>query len=197
MPASISRADDPPDMANPTSAEEAIDNRGNGPTATVSETGSQRSDSSTYDYYLQRSAVPREQSQPGKQPPPNQPPVLHTNEYSQELSAAARGEPHPDKTATVPPDSGRFKKVKRHADRVLRKVKDIKNHLRKPISSGLGLFAKGRNLKVTTNIAAATLGKEASSTSKPTTEDPCIPSYGHRMPEQPQNETRSSTGALT
>lgn len=298
MLASISRAVGPSGTVNPTTAEEAIHNRRNGSTATVSESGSQASDSSTYDYYLhftcprchhwlnkfpiklvrdrsihkrfqcprcqhllfglggnttqttlvsqetisrrgsgasaaesfhgctdvrslelsrdgnlktiieagsstgvsrepsQRSAVPREQSQPAKQPPQNQPPVLHTNGSSEGLSAAARGQPHSDKTATVPPDSGRLTKVKRHVNKVLRKVKDIKNHLRKPTSPGLGPFAKDRNAKVTTIVSAATLGKGASSTSKPTAGDLPMPSCGHRVPEQPQTGTRSSTAAL-
>jgi len=288
-------------MGNPTSAEEAIYNRGNRLTATVSETGSQTSDSSTYDSYLhvtcpgchhwlnklpiklfknrkkhkrfhcsrcqrllfglgsnstqttlvsqetisrrqsgvsaaesssgfhgctnvkplepsrdgnlntiieatssngvsrepsQRSAIPREQLQPAKQPLQDQPPVLDTNEPSQGLSSAARGEPQPNKTATVPPDSGPFKKLKGHASRVLRKVKSIKNHLRKPTTTGLGLFAKDRNPKVMTDVGAATLGKEASSISKPTTGKPSIQSYGQQMSEQPRDEPGSSISAL-
>lgn len=144
----------------------------------------------------QRSAVRREQSQPAKQPPQNQSPVLHTNESSQRLSAAAQGKHHPGKTATITPDSGRFTKVKRHANRMLRKVKDIKTHLKKRTSSGFGPFAKDRNTKVTTNVSTATLGKEATSMSKPTNGEPSTPSCGHRLSEQPQTETRSSTAAL-
>lgn len=138
----------------------------------------------------QRSAAPREQSHLPVQPPQGQ---LQdsANGPIQGLSARARAEPYPEKTATILPDSRRFKKIKDHANRLVKKVKDIKNHMRKPRTAHR-LSAETDTQMTPLGMCEMTMENAASSTSKPTALNLPTPSQGQRVSEQPSDERPSS-----
>lgn len=138
----------------------------------------------------QRSAAPREQSHLPVELPQGQL-QNSANGPIQGLSARARAEPSPDKTATILPDSRRFKKIKDHASRLLKKVKDIQNHMRKP-GTAHRLSAEANTQMATLGMCEMTMENAASSTSKPTTLNLPTPSQEQRVSEQPSDERPSS-----
>ena len=140
----------------------------------------------------QRSAVPRGRPQNSVQPPQGQP-QNDTNSPSPGLAALALGHPQPEKTTTIPPDSGRFRKIKDHANRLLRKVKDINSHVRRR-RTAQRTSTQADTQMVTSGTCGAKLENEASPRLSRDAVKPSIPSRPQCVSEHPLDNGGSHEG---
>lgn len=92
------------------------------------------------------------------------------------LAATAGEDLSPKATASAPPHLGRFRKIKSNADRLFRKVKEIKTRISRPLQIGRERSRNKQIRRYAPNVGLVGLRREISSASRQTAVDPVVSS---------------------